>query len=540
MPIDFFSQLISASIRASVLGLAAFAVLGLFRVRSSAARHATWTVVLVGMLLQIPLASLAPPVKVKVLATAPAPIQPRVMEPARISVPAGQTAQPVREIRTQSPSSISLTGSLTAVYLAITMLLLARMAFGFWVLRRILRDASPIPGLGRNIFESASMLVPGSVGCFRARILLPPAWKDWETVKLQAVLAHEKAHLRRSDWLIRVVSRVNGCIFWFHPLAWWIERELAQLAEEACDDVALSAMESADQYAAVLVEIARAAAADGGVLNWGVVSMAQEPNVIRRVNRILHRSFQIHKPFSRLAWVTLSVCTLPVIYLSAAVQLAPANRASMAQVAQAAPNRPLQPARPMPPTQREKVPVSMCILIDNAGAMRDKRARLMAAVSVLVQATNPDDEICMIDFNDEAFNELPNGRDFTSDIREMEEALTHIEARGGRAMREAIQMSIDHLRQKAHHDKKVLVVVTQGNDNASTITEEQVLREVKDSGVRVYSIGLLSETDSGVAGEGRRALKRLAEVSGGQDYYPNDLADIERISLALAQEVRRP
>ena len=130
-------------------------------------------------------------------------------------------------------------------------------------------------------------MVPGSVGCFRARILLPRAWRDWDAGKLGAVLAHERAHAGRGDWLIQVVSHVNVCIFWFHPLAWWMERELARLAEEACDDVAVAGMGNREEYAAALVDIAGAAAVDGGVLNWRVISMAKESNVMRRVNRIL-------------------------------------------------------------------------------------------------------------------------------------------------------------------------------------------------------------------------------------------------------------
>lgn len=248
------------------------------------------------------------------------------------------------------------------------------------------------------------------------------------------------------------------------------------------------------------------------------------------------------KPFGRLSWVTLLACTLPVIYLSAAVQLAPANRevaASMTQVAQAAPNRPLQPARPLPPVQRGEVPVSLCILIDNGGAMREKPDRLMAAVSVFVETSKLDDEVCIINFNDEAFNDLPNGHDFTSDIREMEEALKRIDLRGGRAMRDAIGMAIDQLTEKAHRDKKVLVVVTQGDDNSSTVPEEQLLSKVKNSGVLVYSIGLLKEKDAGVAAESQGALMRLAEASGGKVYFPKGLVDVETMARDLAQEVRK-
>ncbi len=267
------------------------------------------------------------------------------MESARISVPAEQTVAPPSHTRTESKRRwVSSGGTLTGLYLAISMLLFVRMALGSWGLRRILRGAKPIPILGPGIFESVLFVVPGSVGCFQARILLPRAWRDWDAVKLRAVLAHERAHIRRRDWLIRVASHVNVCIFWFHPLAWWMKRELARLAEEACDDVALSETEDREEYAATLVDIAHAAAADGGVLNWRVISMAKESNVIRRVNRILNRRPQVPKPFGRLAWVTLFACGLPVIYLSAAVKLASANQDSAVLEHTAVP-RPTEGAR---------------------------------------------------------------------------------------------------------------------------------------------------------------------------------------------------
>ena len=101
MPIVLVPQLVSAAIRAFGLGLVAFVALLLFRIRSSAARYATWTVILVGMLLQIPLGLVAPTVLLKALPTLPAPIQPRVMESAPISVPAAQTLAPANHTRTE-------------------------------------------------------------------------------------------------------------------------------------------------------------------------------------------------------------------------------------------------------------------------------------------------------------------------------------------------------------------------------------------------------------------------------------------------------
>jgi hypothetical protein len=164
MPIDLVSQLVSAAIRVFALGLVTFVALLLFRIRSSAVRHATWTVVLVGMLLQIPLEVVAPTVSLKVLPTLPTPVQPRVMESARISVPLAQTLAPASRTRTEPKGGwLASSGTCTGVYLAISMLLFVRMALGSWGLRRILRNAKPIPNLGPGIFESVSFVVPGSV-----------------------------------------------------------------------------------------------------------------------------------------------------------------------------------------------------------------------------------------------------------------------------------------------------------------------------------------------------------------------------------------
>ena len=156
-----------------------------------------------------------------------------------------------------------------------------------------------------------------------------------------------------------------------------------------------------------------------------------------------------------------------------------------------------------------------------------------------MKASKAHDEVGIVDFNDEALNGLPDGEDFTSDIKEMEEALTHIDSRGGSAMRDAVRMSIDQVEQRAHNDRKVLVLVTDGNDTSSTVTQEQLLGKVKNSGVRVYSIGLLNEDDPGQAGAARLALGQLAEASGGQAYYPKDLAEVGGISPEIANGVRK-
>jgi Ca-activated chloride channel homolog len=126
--------------------------------------------------------------------------------------------------------------------------------------------------------------------------------------------------------------------------------------------------------------------------------------------------------------------------------------------------------QPIRDLKQEDVPVSLGLVIDNSGSMRDKRAKVEAAALALIKDSNKDDEVFIVNFNDEAFLDNPRNKDFSNDIKELQEALTRIDSRGGTAMRDAIRMSIDHLKEKARKDKKVLVVVTDGNDNSSLIT----------------------------------------------------------------------
>lgn len=190
--------------------------------------------------------------------------------------------------------------------------------------------------------------------------------------------------------------------------------------------------------------------------------------------------------------------------------------------------------QPLKIFRREDVPVSLGIIIDNSGSMRDKRQKVAAASMALVKASNPQDEVFIVNFNDDAYLDQP----FTSDTKKLEEALDKIDSKGGTAMRDAISMSADYVKDKGKKDKKVLLVVTDGNDNTSNETLEQLVRKARQEEVLVYCIGLLNEEEPREAKKAKRALRALAEASGGMDYYPKDLAEVDKITPEVAREIR--
>jgi Ca-activated chloride channel family protein len=184
--------------------------------------------------------------------------------------------------------------------------------------------------------------------------------------------------------------------------------------------------------------------------------------------------------------------------------------------------------------KREDVPVSMGLIIDNSGSMREKRQGVETAALAMVKDSNPQDEVFIVNFNDEAFLDA----DFTSDTKVLEQGLTKIDSRGGTAMRDAIRLAIDHLKDKAKRDKKVVLVVTDGNDNASNIGLEALVRLAQQDDVLIYAIGLLSDEEKREAGKAKRALGILVENTGGQVFYPKGVTEVDRIAHEVAHDIR--
>jgi Ca-activated chloride channel homolog len=190
--------------------------------------------------------------------------------------------------------------------------------------------------------------------------------------------------------------------------------------------------------------------------------------------------------------------------------------------------------QPLKLFNREDVPVSMGVIIDNSGSMREKRPKVAAAALELIKESNPQDEVFIVDFNDVAFLDAP----FTNNIKKLEQVLDKIDTRGGTAMRDAISMSIDYAKENGKKAKKVLLVITDGNDNTSNETLEQLVRKARQSEVLIYCIGLLNDEEPHDARAAKRALNELAANSGGLSYYPKSLSEVESITPQIAHEIR--
>jgi len=184
--------------------------------------------------------------------------------------------------------------------------------------------------------------------------------------------------------------------------------------------------------------------------------------------------------------------------------------------------------------KREDVPVSLGIVIDNSGSMKEKRQKVEVASLDMVKASNPQDEVFIVNFNDEAWLDVP----MTSDIKAMQEGVARIDSRGGTAMRDAINGGIDYLKKEGKRQKKVLLVITDGNDNASTMNLEKLVSRAQQNEVLIFAIGLLNEEERHEAKIAKRALDTLARESGGLSFYPKGVADVDQIALQVAHEIR--
>lgn len=187
----------------------------------------------------------------------------------------------------------------------------------------------------------------------------------------------------------------------------------------------------------------------------------------------------------------------------------------------------------------EDIPLTMGLVIDNSGSMREKRAQVNAAALTFVKTSNPADEAFVVNFNDEYY--LDTDGDFTNDQQNLSDALARIDSRGSTALYDAVIGSLNHLK-KGHKDRRVLLLVTDGEDTASRSTFTDAIRAAEKSNATIYAIGVFSpddrKNDKKMIRNSTRVLQQLADSTGGQAYFPETLDEVVPLCKQVAREIR--
>jgi beta-lactamase regulating signal transducer with metallopeptidase domain len=267
------SLLLECVVRSTLIALAIGAILRISGITASRARHMAWAAVVFAMLLlpvwvswgpQLPVRLLSegtlPSAATRLASQALSPLAPirtehRTGRPETSLVPKVPKGSQVQSKRASGRPRIVRTWwiALPVIYLAGVLILLLRLAIGSLHARALMRLAVPDDG----ILTSDACASPITVGWLRPAVILPKGWSQWSAAQLDAVLSHEGEHARRRDPLVQWLALLNRAIFWFHPLAWWLERRLSALAEEACDNAVLSRGHDPRDYSRYLLSLAR-------------------------------------------------------------------------------------------------------------------------------------------------------------------------------------------------------------------------------------------------------------------------------------------
>ncbi len=185
---------------------------------------------------------------------------------------------------------------------------------------------------------------------------------------------------------------------------------------------------------------------------------------------------------------------------------------------------------------QEDVPVSIGLVIDNSGSMRENRRQVNAAALEFVKASNPQDEVFIVNFNDEAYLD----QDFTSNLDRLQDALQRIDTRGGTALYDATAISLDHLAEHGNkaYNKRALLVITDGEDTSSRMDLEILVRKLQASDATIFGIGILSDEERRAAKRAERHLRSLTRPTGGPAYFPASFDEVEPLVKRIAADIR--
>ncbi|MCA9167891.1 MAG: hypothetical protein KDB23_09500 [Planctomycetales bacterium] len=317
------SSLLDDSVRSAALAMLTAACLLGLRVRNINTHHRVWTLVLLGMLTLPVWQSILPPLAIPLPYSEywliGLPHSPEKRPAAHTEFQATADAEPDRHRARlaadsgegdsrSAPASIVASASETnttayaddtstrnwrwLVYLYLTGVAigLVRLCLGIWQVHQLVRAGERVFPAGKvqsRVFQSTAVCTPATVGVVRPVILLPDNWHTWPPGMLRSVLEHEQTHIDRADYLVGLLAELNRCVYWFHPVAWWLRRKLATQAEQVCDDLVIAGLSDRIHYAEHLLMIAAGMrrSSDGKIALS--VPMARTTQLESRIDAIL-------------------------------------------------------------------------------------------------------------------------------------------------------------------------------------------------------------------------------------------------------------
>jgi bla regulator protein blaR1 len=389
---SFLGHLVDPAIRSLALACIASGALALCRAKNVSLRLSVWRTILIVALAMPFLALVMPPLPVfvpmaqrfsvlqspAITETLAEPVEAAPFEVASAAKPdsavpafnysaapsrnySRPVAKPPAQARWRTPiSRIAVAGS---IYATVAIFFLVRLILGITFGSRLDHNSQAIDDpqtLARLRFfaraarlrstprlaESELLSVPVTFGIRHPSILLPAAWREWEATELDAVLAHEISHVARRDALTERLSLLHRAIFWFSPLSWWLDRRLAELAEEASDDAALAAGADRTRYAETVLGFFAALEAAPGRVWWQGIAMASAGPAEKRLDRILEWKGSVAMQLKKPVVVIAAVLAIPVICVTAAFRPTIENMHSTPPQSV----QPPAPAVPTPPT----------------------------------------------------------------------------------------------------------------------------------------------------------------------------------------------
>jgi Ca-activated chloride channel homolog len=186
--------------------------------------------------------------------------------------------------------------------------------------------------------------------------------------------------------------------------------------------------------------------------------------------------------------------------------------------------------------RHEDDPLSIGLVIDNSGSMRNRRQRINSAVLAFVRESNPEDEAFIVNFGDTAYVE----QQFTSSLGDLIDAFERLSPRGQTALYDAITLSVDKLTKEARKDIRAILLVSDGEDNASKSKYDDALLRLQESNVTLYAIGLTEDARSGQrpSAKAKKVLQDLADATGGAAYFPKSVEEVEQLCREIAHDLR--